>query len=356
MRRVDAAVVVDTNVVNAAVGLDEVVAGHVNIIVVNVDRGGASIGVGLGRSIGGDTDGVVEIRDSVVGDDVSWSVDLDGVIAADFVGAIGASTTPKGASPSDEQVALLDAAQKDVVGDIEVARSGVFGPDTEANVFEATILDGEANRTGYRFESGEEGDIGVAESESVEDVVGGGADVEQAVVARTIEDDLPVAGGFDGDGFLGFCLQRQPVGAVERRHHRIDVVKTVVAVDTSMDQDCVARLHAALPDDIPVAQASTVVGLKQAGEVGCLLLALVIWRVDMQGVSTVVRLRLGARGNPDGMVGVALGAVGVAEPEAALVFGAGLKVEDAARKAGRDGVIEMLPFTENTLATNTHQG
>jgi len=37
VRRVDATVVVDADVVHAAVGFDEVVAGHVDVVVVDVD-------------------------------------------------------------------------------------------------------------------------------------------------------------------------------------------------------------------------------------------------------------------------------------------------------------------------------
>ena len=297
----------------------------------------------------------MEVSDGVVGDDVTGSVDLDGIIAADFVRAVGAGAAPQRAGPADQQVALLDTAEKDVVGNIEVARSGVLGPDAEADVLEAAVPDGEADGAVHLLESREDGDVGVAEGKSVEDVMGGSRDVEQAVVARAVEDDFAVTGGFDGDGFFGCGLDREPIRSVERRHHRVDVVETVIAVEAGMDEDRVARLNAPLPDDVPIAEPGAVVGLEQAGEVGFLPRALVIGRIDVADASVRVGPRLGSGGDADGLGRWAAGAVGIGQLEAALVFRAGLQIEDASREAVRDGVFEVLAFAEDSLPSDAHQ-
>ncbi len=138
-----------------------------------------------------------------MGDDVSGAVDLDGVVAEHLVRAVGADRAPQGAGPADEEIALLGAAEEDVVGDVEVGRAGVLGPDAEADVLEAAVLDGEADGAELFLAAGEDADVGVADGDAVEDVIGGGHHVKHVVVAGAVEDDLAVAGGLDGDGLVG---------------------------------------------------------------------------------------------------------------------------------------------------------
>ena len=71
---------------------------------------------------------------------------------------------------------------------------------TEADILEAAVLDGEAYRTDYFFLTGEDGDVGVAEGEAVNDVVGRGHDIEEAVVVVPIEDNFAITSRFDCDG------------------------------------------------------------------------------------------------------------------------------------------------------------
>ena len=208
MRRVDPSVVEDADVVDAAVRLDEIVPRHVDVVVVDVDRGSPPVRVGLRRAVGRDADAVMEVRDGVVSDDVSGAVDLDGVVAADFVGAVGSGATPQRTGPADQQIALLESAEEDIVRDVEVARSGVLGPHAEPDVFETTVLDGESHCSGNALEPREDGDVGVPEGDPVEDVMGRGTDIEQAVVARAIEDHLPVASGPDRDRLFRSGLDR----------------------------------------------------------------------------------------------------------------------------------------------------
>ena len=97
------------------------------------------------RAVGRDADAVVEIGDRVVGDDVARAVDLDGVVARQRVRAVRAGAGPQRAGPADQAEAIV-AAEEEVVGDVEVARAGVLGPDAEADVLEAAVLDRQADR------------------------------------------------------------------------------------------------------------------------------------------------------------------------------------------------------------------
>ena len=122
-----------------------------------------------------------------------------------------------------------------------------------------------------------------------------------------------------------------------------------------MDQDGVAGLDAALPNDAPVAESGSVVGLQQAREMRFNPLTFVIGRIDVQGSPPFERLRFGTGRDPHGADRLPAGPVRVSQLEAALVFRASLEVEDAARKTIGDGVVEMLTCTEDALAADAHQ-
>ena len=59
-----------------------------------------------------------------------------------------------------------------------------------------------------------------------------------------------------------------------------------------------------------------------------LALALVGGRIDMELASRRVGLRLGARLDPDRVRGFTGNAIGIREPELALIFGAGLWIKN----------------------------
>jgi len=75
------------------------------------------------------------------------------------------------AAPADEAEAVI-AADEQVVGDVEIVRPGELGPDAEADVFKAAVLDGEADGAGYLFLPGEDRNVGVTESQAFKDVIG----------------------------------------------------------------------------------------------------------------------------------------------------------------------------------------
>ena len=153
VRGVDAAVVEDADVVHAAVGLDEVVAHHVDVVAVDVDRRGAALGVALRRPVGRDADAVVEVGDGVAGDDVAGPVDLDRVVAGEQVRAVRPGAGPQRPGPADQPEAIV-AAEEQVVGDVEVARARVLGPDAEADLLEPAVLDRQRHGTGHVLAAG----------------------------------------------------------------------------------------------------------------------------------------------------------------------------------------------------------
>jgi hypothetical protein len=61
----------DPDIVHAAVSFDEVVPGHVNVVVVEVDRNSLAVLFRFGRAVRGDADAVMEVGDGVVADDVA---------------------------------------------------------------------------------------------------------------------------------------------------------------------------------------------------------------------------------------------------------------------------------------------
>jgi hypothetical protein len=85
LRGVDSPVVENADIVDAAIGLDEVVVEHVQVVFVDGRwrrRGGPDQ---FGCAVGGDADAVVEIGDGVPGDDVTGAVNFNRVIAGDEV-------------------------------------------------------------------------------------------------------------------------------------------------------------------------------------------------------------------------------------------------------------------------------
>src|SRR5207244_2620273 len=82
-----------------------------------------------------------------------------------------------------------------IVGDVEIARTRVLGPDAKTDIFKAAVLDRKTDRSEDFFLAGEDGDVGVSESEAIEDVIAGSHHVEEPMVAIAVDHDLAIAGG-----------------------------------------------------------------------------------------------------------------------------------------------------------------
>src|SRR5207247_1847049 len=158
---VDAAVVEDADIVDAAIGLDEVVVEHVHVVVVNVDRGSAPVRVAFGGAVSGNTNCIVEIGNGVARDNVARAVNLHRIVAGEQVRTVSgyrprvAGRLALEAAPSHQAEAVVAAKEK-IVRDVEIARTRILGPDAKTDVFEATVLDREADRAEDFFLAGED--------------------------------------------------------------------------------------------------------------------------------------------------------------------------------------------------------
>ena len=222
-------------------------------------------------------------------------------------------------------------------------------------MLEAAVLDRQSHRAEHLFLAGEDADIGIANRQPVEDVVPRRHDVEQPVIAGPVEDHLPIAGRLDRDRLLSRSFQRQRHGAIEGRHHRVDVVQPLGLVESGMHQDRIARLRPPFPDDTPVAQPRAVVGLQEAREAGLLARALIVGRVNMQRTPFLGRLRLAACLHPHGVLGLAARPVRIGQLEPALIFRPRLQIQDAAGESIGNRVVEILASPVDVLAADSHQ-
>ena len=235
---------------------------------------------------------------------------------------------------------------------VKVARVGVLGPDAKTDLLEPAVPDRQADRSEHLLLAREDRDVRVPDRQSIEDVVAGGHHVEQPVVSRPVEDHLAVARGLDGDRPLGRAFERQRHGAVERRHHGIDVAQTFRLVEACVDKKGVAGLRAPFPYHAPVPQAGAVIRLQDAREARLDALPLIPRWINMQNAAVLRRLRFRPRFHPDRLGRLAAAAVGIREREAALVLGRGLKAQDAARETVRHGVVEVFAAAVHMLAAH----
>src|SRR5262245_16181772 len=91
------------------------------------------------------------------------------------------------------------SSQKHVVGNIKVARPSVLRPDSKTDILKSAILDRESDGAENFLLPCKNGDIGVAQSEAIEDVVVRRHHIEQPMIAGPVEDNFAIAGSFDRD-------------------------------------------------------------------------------------------------------------------------------------------------------------
>ena len=162
-RVVDEHVPKHPHVVHAPVGLDRVVVGVGDVVVVDVDRDGTPVPVlprrilgtlghprcgrenSVGISVGFHVDPVVEVRDVVVGHDVSGSVNLHRHVGGHDGGmdlTVDAVKLPPELRvvPADQALWVVSAVEP-VVGDVEVARARIVAEDTGPHILESGALE-----------------------------------------------------------------------------------------------------------------------------------------------------------------------------------------------------------------------
>jgi hypothetical protein len=120
------------------------------------------------------------------------------------VRGVRAGAGPQRPRPADQPVAIEPADEK-IVGDIEVARAGELGPHAEADVFETAVLHCQTHGPCQLLLAGQNGDVGISERQSFDDVMARPHHVQQRVVAVAVEHHFAVTGGRDGNGTIGRC-------------------------------------------------------------------------------------------------------------------------------------------------------
>ena len=129
------------------------------------------------------------------------------------------------------------------------------------------------------------------------------------MVGVAIEDGFTVAGGFDGDGFVGGAFECEVKGTVEGGGEGVYVVEALGAVEAGMDEDGGAGFRFLFPNHAPIAEAGALVGFEDAGEGGFLAIALVVWGIHVENAAGGGGLGFGASADFDGLGGLAGGAV-----------------------------------------------
>ena len=230
-----------------------------------------------------------------------------------------------------EHAPRVVAADEDVVGNVEVARTCELRRHTDADPLDAVVADGQSLRARDVLHAGPERDFGIANREAFEDVMVGGHDVEQPERAVAVEDDLAVAGGFDRDRFLGRALGSQQVRPVERQPVLIDVVAPIALVESRVYEVGVARLRFVKRNDVPIAGADVaVVRRHQAREVRLLLGTFPGERIDVQHAAAGRSLRLRARSHGRRLHRLSSHAVRILHRQPDFIGGVGRKIENAA--------------------------
>ncbi len=132
-----------------------------------------------------------------------------------------------------------------------------------------------------------------------------------------------------------------PYAAMRAVEAAID--EAIVFVDSRVDENDIAGLHARRHHVRMVGFIGAhVVRGEQAGEGRFLLRAFVAERIDVVDAAARRRLRLLARAHRRRALGLSFHAIGIAQDEAAFVFGVRLEIEDAARKHIRSHVVEIM--------------
>ena len=210
------------------------------------------------------------------------------------MGTIGTGTSPHRTGPADHPKTIL-AAKDQIIGNVEIAGPGIFSPNSKAHALKSTILHCQTNSTHHFFLTGKNSHVGVAKGEPIKNVIARCHHIEQAMIAITIENHLAIASRFNGDGLFHGSLQRQRQGAVERCHHRVNVVIPFWFVQPGMHQQRIACLRTPFPNYAPITKSGTVVSLQDASKTGFNARARIVRRINMQSATALIGHRFTPR-------------------------------------------------------------
>ncbi len=236
------------------------------------------------------------------------------------------------------------------------SRESAFSVHTPTpHVLETAVTDSKGHRAHHFLLAREQGNLGIAKGESFEDVVVGGHDVEELVVAPAVENHFAIAGCFDGDGLLSRALQGKRPGAAERPAQRVDIVQTIRTVKARMDKYRVAGLGFVRADRRPIAAAGAVVGVLNTDKARLLARAFMVGGIHVQDASALIGFRFGPCGHSDALLRLAADAVRITERELAFVAGGGLEIQDAPRKAFGHAITHLVLVAVHPFPTDTQQ-
>src|SRR5262245_30857174 len=349
LRRVEAAVAHDADVMYAAVGFNKIVNHYEDVIVVDVYRHSLLILRFGRRAIRADINAVVEVSDVVVTDDVPLPVYFDPIIRLKRRGLIFAEIRP-----ADQPVPIITTEQN-IVRDVEILRAGILGRDADVDVLHPAVPHYEPATPKHVFQAGVKSDRRVANGDALEVVVIRRHHVEEPEVPGAIEDHFAIASGFDDDGFLRRPVARQHIRAIERYAVRRHVIRPVGLVESRVNEDHIARLDGAFVDHLPIACAWPVVSLFKTFERGLLFRSVVIWRINVKCATALIDFRRAARFYRYLLNRLPDNAVRIRHREAAFITGLFFQIDNAAREHARRPVFQELPRPYDLLVADPQQ-
>jgi hypothetical protein len=158
-------------------------------------------------------DPIVKVLDTVVRDDMTGAVDLHGVLRQQRLREAG-QVLPCAPNPTHQARGII-AADKNVVGDIKVARPTPVAEDAAPDAFQPRVFQSKSDGPQDALAAEEEGYVGIADSNPFEVVVIRSRKVEQNSVASAVENDFAVARGLDYDRFFRRAVCSEIKGAVD---------------------------------------------------------------------------------------------------------------------------------------------
>lgn len=139
-------------------------------------------------------DTIMEICNVIVRHNVPLTVDLNGHVRLGRSG-IFREFLPGLSCPPHKDVRVM-SADKHIVSDIKILRSGIIGMNAYTDIFKTAFLNGESAGAGYVLFTCLNSNICVAKGYALKVVVISSFEVKKGVTAIAVEDDFTIACGF----------------------------------------------------------------------------------------------------------------------------------------------------------------
>src|SRR5690606_32373538 len=145
--------------------------------------------------------------------------------AAQLMRRVNARRAAAGLVPTDH-AHLVFTTEKEIVGNQEVARTGVLRPNSRADVLEAAVAHSLRLGAHYVLLARKVCHLALAERQRLETALLRCYVCKNPGVASAVEVGVSVAGRLDGDRLLRRARRRERVRPGERRAERFDIVVT----------------------------------------------------------------------------------------------------------------------------------